>query len=295
MNLVETAGCRLKAALQEVDRVKQSEFPYDHSQTALDIVESLLRRHLVNLDQFSDSTPPSLIRNECSLSLYRLFLYLPILGFILRSTNIRNAFEIYSPLLRLSRRILGPTTKLVLSSEWEYSPYTYSPITEIQDYVLIGFPASESSNPLLVPLAGHELGHHLWKVEHLSDHYQHDLETKVVAEITQNRWAEYHELFPQFKPVDLTEDVSAHRTWRPAYTWGILQAEEIFGDLLAVRVFHEAYLHAFIYFSSPGTPGQRAADYPNLRRRARHITEGEARKDEFTKMLNKTLIINRGE
>jgi hypothetical protein len=109
---------------------------------------------------------PTVVLQQCGLSLNALFVAMPLAGFLVRSTNVRNAFELYRPLLRLARDLLEPTvtpdqrrTRLVLSSEWEYSPLSYSELPDLPGVVLIGLPAPESSNPLLVPLAGHELGH----------------------------------------------------------------------------------------------------------------------------------------
>ena len=53
-------------------------------------------------------------------------------------------------------------TRLILSSEWDYSPFMYDQITDLPSFVFIGLPACESANPLLLPLAGHELGHSVW-------------------------------------------------------------------------------------------------------------------------------------
>ena len=117
--------------------------------------------------------------NTCQRTLDELTRFLPVLGFVLRSTNVRTAFEIHGPLLRLTREFLGADTRLLVSSEWEYSPYTYSPLPDFADFVLIGFPASESANPLVVPLAGHELGHSLWSSKRL----QTDVSSAVTTSI----------------------------------------------------------------------------------------------------------------
>lgn len=157
--LREYSVSRLKGVLEEIGRLKESEFPYQHSQDALDRIEKLFISHKTRLESLAPDKKPAIVQQFCSAALTDLFKYLSFLGFILRSTNVRNAFEVYGPLLRLSRKVLGLDTKQILSSEWEYSPFTYRPIAELPGFVLIGFPAPESSNPLLIPLAGHELGH----------------------------------------------------------------------------------------------------------------------------------------
>ncbi|MDP8207974.1 MAG: hypothetical protein P9L92_15000 [Candidatus Electryonea clarkiae] len=155
MSTLDHSRKRLAAVINEIERLKQSEFPYPHPSQALERLDQLFNHQRSVLDKISSSSTNSVIHSGCSASLKQLFDYVPILGFILRSTNIRNAFEIYTPLLRLARSILKIDTKLILSSEWEFSPYMYSFIPYLPGFVLIGLPATESSNPLLIPLAGH--------------------------------------------------------------------------------------------------------------------------------------------
>ena len=81
-------------------------------------------------------------------------------------------------------------------------------------------------------------------------------------------------LYPQFEKEYLSSgDMFARSTWFPAYTWTLLQAEEIFCDFFGLRLFAESYLHAFAYIISPGTSGQRSVQYPNITRRVSHLVE----------------------
>jgi hypothetical protein len=125
LNAIEYAQCRYDAVLREVDRLKQSDFPYEDSREALVEIEKLFQRQRTALGKLSAATSRAIANNACSQSLYNLFVYTPFLGFILRSTNVRNAFEAYSPVLRLARQLLGTNTKLLLSSEWDYSPFIF--------------------------------------------------------------------------------------------------------------------------------------------------------------------------
>lgn len=271
MNPLVYARRRLGAVLTEIDRLAQSEFAYPDSRDALEQVRAILQKHERNLARLSPKSAPIVVNNECSLSLDHLFVYLPILGLILRSTNVRNAFEVYSPLLRLARNTLGASTKLLISSEWDYSPFVYTQIADLPGFVLIGLPASESGNPLLLPLAGHELGHSLWRVINLGSTYQSRVQDAVVREIGKNRWSEYTTLYPQYKPEDLSTDIFARRTWEPAYTWAMLQLEEVFCDAVGVRSFAESYLDAFAYLIAPRTSGARSLSYPNMKQRIEYV------------------------
>jgi hypothetical protein len=271
---IDHARKRIAAIRAEIERLKQSEFPYTHPRDALDQLGKMFERQQAVLEKVSPNAPASVIFTACSTSVYQLFVYVPILGFILRSANVRNAFETYAPLLRLTRSILGPDTKLIISSEWAYSPHVYQSITDLPGFVLIGLPAPESANPLLIPLAGHELGHAVWKAENYSTKFGKQIEDGILKEITNNRWKEYEALFPQVKKEHyLNNDIIARTIWIAAYTYALRQAEEIFCDIFGMRLFSEAYLRAFEYLIAPGVPGERSVLYPNMERRVLHLME----------------------
>jgi len=272
MQGVEYAIKRYEASLKEIERLKQSEFPYPNSSEALAELEKVFQKQLDALGKLTPANTPLVRKNACTQSLYTLFLYTPFLGLILRSTNIRNAFEVYYPLLRIARILLGPSVRLILSSEWDYSPFTYMPDDELKDFVLIGHPAQESSNPLLIPLAGHELGHNVWEQMGLSAKYDSAVRKTVVGMIDSQFWVEFQQLFPHIKKGTLETDLFAYETWLPAQIWGMRQLEESFCDAMGLRLFGEAYLHAFAYLLSPSLPGERAVYYPNMKDRVDYLT-----------------------
>lgn len=138
MVTIDHARKRIVTVIEEIDRLKQSEFPYDHPYEALELLAERFKRHQSILEKLSPTATADLINNACSASLNDLYLYVPILGFILRSTNVRNAFEAYAPLLRLARSIIGADTRLIVSSEWEFSPFVYRTIGGLKGFVLIG-------------------------------------------------------------------------------------------------------------------------------------------------------------
>ena len=278
MVIIEYSLRRITSVLEEIDRLKQSEFPYKSSKIALQILERKFKDHLKSLKKLKITLPllaPHVVNNACSISLNDIHLYLPILGFILRSTSVRNAFETYGPLLRLARKILKPSTKLILSSEWENSPFIYFEISKLPDFVLIGLPAQESENPLLLPLTGHELGHSVWKANNIRSQYMQHVIDRIIQEIITNYWKEYHLIFPQVKKdKDTLTDLFGRPTWILAYEFAIRQIEEIFCDLIGLRIFAESYLYAISYLLSPCVLGQRSLHYPNTKRRIAHLEEG---------------------
>ena len=270
--ILEYSKKRLQAFLEDISHLKGLEFPYPHSQQALEQIHDTLSNHLKAVEQLTEKSDPATVRAACKAAVSALFIYLPLLGFILRSTDVRNAFEIYRPLLRLSRQILGPSAKLILSSEWDYSPFTYLNIPILQEFVLIGLPAPESANPLLVSLAGHELGHPVWLQQRLAMNVSPEIESKILAEIQDGRWKEYSELFPTVKKDALTTDLFAKQTWLPAHEWALWQSEETFCDFLGLRILGESYLHAFAYLLAPNQGGgYRPVIYPNVKRRVGNL------------------------
>jgi len=279
MAAVNYARSRITAVLEEIGRLMQSEFPTQHPKDAMNILRDKFEEQRSALERIREKVPLNIAQTQCNASLERLFVYVPILGFILRSTNVRNGFEAYGPLLSLAERLMGDETKLIVSSEWDFSPFTYHSITDLSGFVLIGLPATESSNPLIIPLAGHELGHSVWKSNQLAAEFTIKIRHGVLDEIKSNRWDEYKKFFPQYKKSDIEENMFALSTWEPACQWSILQVEEMFCDFLGICLFAESYLHAFMYLLAPGTSGQRSVGYPNMEKRISYLIDAAKEQD----------------
>jgi len=271
MDLLDYAEGRIDAFLHEIEKLGESEFPYSHSKQALDVLRIRYREEKGQLNRLRRlrNTPDAkdTIRERCGGSLRLLATDPSLLGFILRSTNVRNAFEVYGPLLKICRQLLGDQAKLILSSEWSYIPHTYpySTITNLPEFVLIGLPAPESSNPLLLPLAGHELGHSIWR--------HRKIEEKIRARLMKAIENSLGHQEPSERSNELTtedSDVPIHK-WRNAHILAMHQAQESFCDFIGLGIFGAAYPNAFAYLVSPGYSGTRSARYPKLSRRVSDI------------------------
>lgn len=267
---------RLRSFLDQAASLAESDFPYADSREALSLVRQRFGARLRQLEHFDGRSNPAVVKHECRLALAALFEYLPLLGFILRSTNVRNAFEAFAPLRRLAATLLNhpvgnpPSIRLLLSSEWDYSPFVYDAIPGLPGFLMIGLPAPESSNPLLLPLAGHELGHCLWRTHKLEDEFQPHVKAAVIGAIT-SRWEDYKLCFgPIASPEDLTGNLLQLENWAPASDWALEQAEETFCDFVGLLIFGSSFLHAFAYLLSPAF-GRRALTYPPLRSRAANL------------------------
>ncbi len=77
----------LPQAIAEIERLKQSEFPYGHIREALFQLEKVFHDQLAQLNKLTPKSTPMIAENACSQSLTYLFNYTPFLGFILRATN----------------------------------------------------------------------------------------------------------------------------------------------------------------------------------------------------------------
>jgi hypothetical protein len=268
---------RIRAFISQIDRVGQSEFPYRDSEAALVALRTHFVEILRRLDGLDEQTLPEIAKQECAIALVALFDYLPLLGIVLRSTNVRNAFEAFRPFKRLSAELLerrtpseARRTKLLLSSEWNYAPLTYHGLHGLPHFVLIGLPAPESANPLVLPLAGHELGHSVWRVEKIDKELQ-PLAKRYVLSAIRNDWNRYHQVFPWTgSPEDLGTNIFAIETWEGALQWCLMHAKETFCDFIGLRLFGEAFLHAFAYLLAPRLT-QRAPGYPASLSRAQHL------------------------
>ena len=269
MTTLEYSKRRLGVFLEELSRQKSLDFPYQQSKQALVKIENPLRRRLERLQRLSEEdSDRDTVRTACIQALGDIFEYLQLLGFILRSTAVRNAFEIHGPLLNLSRRILAREEILVLSSEWNYSPFTYHGNPELRGVVLMGLPAPESANPLLIPLTGHELGHPVWSQKGPEETVKRELQANILREIRANP-KNYTRLLQTANEADLDSVLSAKQAWLQAYEWGLSQAKETFCDLLGLRIFGESFLHAFAYLLAPG--GYRPPTYPKWTTRVNNL------------------------
>src|SRR3546814_3823673 len=80
------------------------------------------------------------------------------------------------PIKRLVETAVSPDARLIMSSEWKFVPFTYPMTLDwLPGFALVGGPAPESDNVLIVPLAGHERGHSAWRSTQLKDQLIADL------------------------------------------------------------------------------------------------------------------------
>jgi hypothetical protein len=275
MTILEYTRRRIAHLLEKTRALRAGEFAQHDSAEALKEIQAWFEHHEQQLEILSSpGTDPDVVANHCSLVIGELFKALPILGFLHRSKSASNAFELYAPLKSLARQVIGEDTKLILSSEWNYSPHTYIRMLHFPHYVLVGMPASEGSNGLLAPLAGHEFGHSVWDATGAFQALKPTILASTIAQIRSRFTSEWVKYFPDLTvEADLDTKVAYTEAWAPAFSWALSQAEEGFCDFVGLLLFDTAYLHAFTYLLAPGIPGARSARYPSLPQRRTYLAE----------------------
>ncbi len=261
---------KLDRLIAQADIIASSEHPNIDSRTAVNELRTqaiTIKRRLDDYDRYSTSVKQSLLKQAN----YIIIRTTDLLGFIIRSTENRNLFELYFPFRQIARRLVADDIRLIISSDWRYSPFTYPfGLDELPNYVLIGLPASESENALIFPTAGHELGHNIWHANGFSQKYRDDIETCIYRAYENNR--SQFELTFTLKGSDIRNDMFAQPIVRKSMAFALRQIEELFCDAIGILLFGQSYIFAFDYLISPTVSGHRTGEYPNTRKRIEYIT-----------------------
>ena len=288
---IDFAEARVRATLAQARRVAESEFTFPDGPAALDLIINKLQGHLDEVGSLRAEgiQDKKIIFAECHKALEGVSNVLPILGVILRSTHIRNAFEVYGPIRQVAKVLIGPegSTKapprLIWSSGWDYVPMTFRRIKYLPGFVIITIPASESANPLILPLAGHELGHRVWTDEKIEDICNEPLAT-AIAQFVKTNYQESYLTIPGGAEAEvenvrryLLDNARQIPKFDAAILNGSRQAEELFCDLLGYFLFGESFLNAFSYLMSPRPPQDRRPAYPKMSTRAALLESASGR------------------
>ena len=263
MQYMNDSVLRLKSILDVLDQALAGEFPYAEPKMALIalricIVDNL--NDLNTLETLSEESQRITCERADQVSKDISFL----IGFLIRSTNVRNAFEWIWPFQEMCDKLFSHNPKkVVLSSEWNFIPFIttvapYSNIPALSDFVFIGLPASESQNPLIIPAAAHEVGHALWQTI-----FNEEIETSIKIAIE-------NEIKKKGIPIDVDRDQAHYDVHK--------QIQEIFCDLIGLGLFGTGYLHTFHYFCPTagkriGSNLVRTPEYPSNNTRANQMIE----------------------
>jgi hypothetical protein len=247
----------MRAFIRQIDAVEASNFPHGDGKEALQSIRAYSDRQLARL-AIGEGAEPALIDSLCEQTTLAVQRYTKTLGFILRSTNVRNPFELHFHLRKLLSQVIGPDARLLLSSEWEFVPFTYPMnLSLLPAFALVGLPASESANVLVTPLAGHEIGHSIWLFHDFKAEFEEALAVAIDSTMNSHA-AETDRLVDALRLGDLGKQSIK----QSCLHYGMLQLEETFCDVIGLYYFGPAYLYAFEYFLAPGG-SIRSLEYPS--------------------------------
>ena len=263
MSLYHNTKQKIRNVVRTIDAVLDVDYPVDSGKDALKKLKQVFEKFDREIDRVW-KLDENLIRDIARNTNRKIFQSLPIIGFILRSTNVRNAFEFLEPLQDIAGQVLQGKPELLLSSEWDYIPFAYpQTLEDFKSFVLIGMPASEAGNALLLPLAGHELGHAVWRNRGIHATMHKSLQTILDTAYGKARTSgEFGKLFPSYKEDDIITREEFPNAVADSVACAVFHAEEIFCDLFAFALFGESYMYAFSYILAPNNGAARRSKYP---------------------------------
>jgi hypothetical protein len=275
MSALRYAIDKVTSTIALLVELQSTDFPYPGPEEALQQLESLLKDRLTDLSAIDPKTSAPEVANETiKHATNDVTTALEFAGYIINSSNVRNIFEVHSPLLHIAQHLIVRTqpVQLILSFEWNYVPFTYPlNVPELPNFVVIGLPASESFNSLIIPAAGHELGHSIWRVKDLDTKFSVKVTNSIVSLIRRNFWDRYREINPDVNTKAALKDKKSKSTWGLSYVWALRQLQEVYCDLIGLGLFGEAYLHTFKYLIAPSISSDRPETYPTSRQRAEYL------------------------
>jgi hypothetical protein len=263
MSLLHNSKHKLTNVQRTIDGLLDGDFPLGAGRNALLKLRDVFAELDHKIDRANRLKDADALRQIASNINLKIYQALPILGFILRSTNVRNAFELLDPLQAIASAALQGKPQLLLSSEWDYVPFAYpQSLEDLRSFVLIGLPASEAASALLLPLAGHEIGHAVWRNLGIEGSVASTLQYRCVALYSRDM-PNFQKVFPDYNPNDIVSRDILPSAIGESVDYGVRQAEEIFCDLFAYAIFGAGYVHAFAYIVAPGSGGVRDPNYPS--------------------------------
>ena len=270
MDIIETTVRKLDGALDRAEGLLSARLIQDDAGAAAQKLFDLFKVQRDDIvAELAQVTNADVIATRCDVALAELVRWTPLLGLIHRSKSSANPFEMYGPLLALAQRVIQPDIRLVVSSEWDFSPFTMPHGTTLEGFVFVGMPATIPDKALLMSLAGHEFGHSVWVIRNARSVFEQATFQAVWNRIR----ARLNEVLAALAAYHISDEdgllsLDGLRAWRSAYWWALQQAEELFCDLFGLRLFGAAYADAFAYLLAPGLIDHRVQSYPHPRSRA---------------------------
>ncbi len=127
---------------------------------------------------------------------------------------------------------------------------------------------SEAASALLLPLAGHELGHAVWRNRGIGGSANASIQASCENAFGKPmNLEEFKKQFPEYNAEDIVYSQLLPEAISRTATYAAFQAEELFCDMFAYALFGESYLHAFAYILAPGSGVATGSRYPSHKKR----------------------------
>jgi hypothetical protein len=297
---LDIARRQLSSINNAIENLRSTQFPYEGVEGAVKDVENALSKlfmdinNLVQDDGVQSDTSKVMEQSLLATTGAKITNLLPIMGFLLRSTNTRNAFELKEPLLQMARKCVDDDSiELIISSDWQYSASIHD-LRNLRD-VKISMPAHEATNSFIFSLAGHELGHAMWQRKRddtdptstLDYFCQKIIEESISFMLSDNESEASKGFRDSLSKYDSSydpehgNDYSNDSLFLSALIGSMSDpirhatnhAEEVFCDFVGLWLFGEAFLHAFAYDLALFRSEPSNSTHPSSMHRSKYLVE----------------------
>ena len=103
---------KLNAITAQIEQLLLADFPHPASEDALRCFAVFFQKQKERLQKAAVGKSPGTLSSTCTTVNERILQFLPLLGFLLRSTNVRNNFEAYDAFVQLAEALIGPHARV---------------------------------------------------------------------------------------------------------------------------------------------------------------------------------------
>ncbi|WP_342362619.1 hypothetical protein [Terrarubrum flagellatum] len=122
MSIYKNAELKLDHIVSLIDDMIQQEAPFEKIPNALRQIKHVFELYRAKLQRAKKTNEARLTSVVCENINQKIFETISILGFLMRSSNLRNSFEVLYPLEQIARKIIASKVYVLISSEWDYIP-----------------------------------------------------------------------------------------------------------------------------------------------------------------------------
>lgn len=264
---------RLRSVRNAVTSMQSQQFPQEATSSLLSSYTDILNNLETDISNLAISASLADISQTSRVIVAKISQIVQALGILQRSSSLRISYELATSVRRLCLKILssdpkinGGSLKVLCASEWSYSPLYYKKLDLQEDMILLGLPACESDNALMLPIMAHEVGHTYWAYSRKREALRVLVEEEFRRQVF-DKWdalvsAGFLQGFAKPKDIaQLKSDIFYSNLVTNITAPVLRQAEETFCDYLGLSVFSSAYMSSFAYFIGMGAHLDYSTNY----------------------------------